>query len=528
MLSRRTVSLLIRPRWIEAVELRQGWGRKWTLTKCGRMPVLNEGPEQLISAIQGALEAAKIRAKEVVLGLPSSEVLLRHFILPQMPESEWRSAIQFEVRKYIPFKVDDLVWNFHVVEQPQAHQLGVVFVGAQRVTVAHYTSLLARAGLKARAIESPSVGLARMILRGQPGLAEETFAVAEISGDAAHIILVKDGVPYFSRDVSLAGRDETKPIEDFLSTSGEAPAATAAAKGDDRLDVLLSELHYSFNYFLREFPADHVGRLFLCGEPVGDEWLELLTKELRLAVERTPVAFLARALGASFYAGAWATSIGLAMPGMGKHGIAMPLAWRADRREWRLALAIEASLRRLVLKAAAAAVGLLIATAVLMRGQVVAVQRQAELERQQRPATAVVDTSQLTIAELQALVDKANQRSQFMRRRVEQRILVTPKLEGIARSLPDGTWLSSMTYETIPGESAQPQHLLALRGYCFLGDKQGELAVVTSLSRRLKENPMLFQGFTTAKLTSVRSQLLEKFQVTSFEVSCASGGDGGS
>ena len=525
MLFRRTVGLVIKPRWVEAVELRQGLGGKVTLTKSGRFPILSDEPEKMIQAIQGALQAAKIHTKDVVLGLPSSEVLLRHFTLPEMPKSEWRQAVQFEARKYIPFKMDELTWNFHATEQPATHQLRVVFVGAQQATVAHYVSVLAQAGVKPVAVESPSVGLARMVLRGQPALAAETIAVTEVSGEMAHIMLVKDGVPCFARDVSLAGREETKPVEDFLATAGEAAAGSpGAGRGDERLDLLISELHYSFNYFLREFPDERISRVLLCGEPVSDEWMETLTKELHISAERTPEPFRVRAPGTT-HAGAWAVAGGLAMSGLAKGGLLIPLEWRGGRQERQErtgAFVLDEPLRQLLVREATIAACLLAGVAFIMHQQVAAVR--GEIASEQQTRETAVPVNRMSVAELQQLAATAEQRAKVMQGLVDERVLLTPKLEALARLLPEGTWLDQLTYEARQNQPAAVARTLGLRGRCFLGDKQRELSVVTGVAQRLKDSPQLFQGFATAELSSLRSEAMQKYLVTTFEVRCASGG----
>src|SRR5437879_165955 len=88
----------------------------------------------IVVAIQQAVEGARLKSNKLAICVAGQDVLLRSFKLPLLPKPEWQAAIQFEARKHIPFRPEELAWDFHVTERRATKQLDVVFVGIRSET----------------------------------------------------------------------------------------------------------------------------------------------------------------------------------------------------------------------------------------------------------------------------------------------------------------------------------------------------------------------------------------------------------
>lgn len=534
---RATVGLSIRANWVEVLEVQRGFQRKIQVTKFGRFPVASPERAKVVAAIQGALAAAHIKTREVVLAIPTQEVILRYFTLPLIPKSEWNGAIQFEARKYVPFKLDELVWDFHVTERKAQRQLDVIFVAARKEVFLEYMALLQEAGLKAVAVEAASFGLGRALTYGNPALRNTTFTAIDVCGDTAHVALIHHGVPQVARDVFLVGQGELGPLEQLMHPLATTPAPVAAqpsdtpepavAPSDESIPVppvtteldqqfasLVSELRLSLDYFAREFPGQEVRQVVLCGEEVVGQWRDGLSQELKLRVELAHGHAVDRAKTLPL---AWTLALGLALHESGAPGPrvnfmqhesqTVPLVGRAHVRTavWRPAL-IEA-----VLVCAA-----LIATYCVQHAKVSRASTELRQVQQARARIALP----VAVSDPQGLYDlrqRVEDRLSLLQATVGSTLYLTPKLAALPRLLPDVIWLENLLFRS---SAAGTESGLSgmMRGICLAGDKARDIGLVNQLTEQLRGAPEFVAGFLNIQLTSVGSARVQESDVTSFEV----------
>ncbi len=68
---------------------------------------------KIVALFNEALRRNKIESKEAVLSLSGKDLIMRTFEMPNLPKDEMASAINFEAKKYIPFRVEELVSGYH-------------------------------------------------------------------------------------------------------------------------------------------------------------------------------------------------------------------------------------------------------------------------------------------------------------------------------------------------------------------------------------------------------------------------------
>jgi len=275
-MAKPTVGLVFRPDAIEAAVLTRTI-RGLTLERCARVNIVTQQQEasdyhdqQVAQAVQEALSACQVATREVAVTVPAKDVLLRCFKLPLLPKAEWEQAVHFEVRKYIPFKVDELTWTYHLVEHKAEKRLTAVFLGIRTDVLVKLQDYLEAAGIKAVGIEALSVSLARAASRSARKLSKDGFVgIVDLEQDVAHIVIMKDQLPYLSRDVSLAQGREL--------LAREAPASSDI---DRRAELLLSELRLSLEYFTHEHAYANIEKILLFGEEYAvASWCPWLTEQ---------------------------------------------------------------------------------------------------------------------------------------------------------------------------------------------------------------------------------------------------------
>jgi len=523
--------LVIRPHAVELVSMAEG-----KLAAHARVPIEGDGPEALTRAMTQALAQAQLKPKRrLSVCLSHADVLLRYFAMPALPRAEWDQAVQFEVRKYIPFKTDTLSWDYHVLAASASakrdagsgkdrSRMEIVFGGVPRDVLQRFTEALGAAGLQPTAIEPLSVSLARLRLPEDDGTPDGFVCLVDVEPERAHLVIARGGVPYLMRSVPLA-------LEPPASGAEAGSAGSAAQQ-------LLSELRVSMDFFTREYPSAQIARVVLFGdEPRIAPWVQEMAGQLLCPVE----------LGRSLLAGrvqaecplAFAAAVGL----LEKGGAALDFLRRSIAEKPKAAgvSSVPArslgSLRPLVVHAltllkepktlAATGVSMaaaLIACWLLGARQISDARRELQAVGRSRVSVGLgLDgMSQAALAPSSAALQK---QLAFLKQAVGQRSGVAARFDALVRVLPEGVWLTNLSFEDRVDEATgKSQFRLSVGGACFRqGEGLEELTAIQEFEQRVKQNPALFSGSGFVQLEGINAQTQAKYTYRTFQLSCQSG-----
>lgn len=463
------------------------------LTKSAQVKIKSEQPnkEEIIEAIQEAFNQSKIENKEVIFGVVDKEVMIRFFRMPCIPKQERKNAVKFEAKRYIPFRIEEVVLGFQATEKKDESKLEVIFAASKKGHINNYLSLLREGGLNPVALEPACFSILRTLYFTNQIRKIETVAVVNIDSSAAEITVVRDGIPYLSRALSL-------------NVSNIQPL----------LDSLLGEIQLSFDYYRRQFPGDNINRIIFYNEREGlKEVNESLSKELKIpVVKANPVEALS---GRQYSSVEFSIVYGLALKGLIKSQLEIELYTEekvVPEEKKRLVKATVASLLPALLA--------LIALYLFMSRGVTELKAELNKTKQARINTDLVpfDASHSKIEETKIEI---SERLRILKRLISDRVYWTTKFDELPKFLPEGIWFEEIKLEEKLTEGTRySQSYLILKGNVFLQDTPGEMELLNKFLIDLKKNGTFFEGFQEVKLTSVSQGESVGFEVTKFEISC--------
>ncbi len=278
---------------IKIVEL-QG-GIKPRLSRFGRISLtegaINAGEikerEQVGKAIKELFAKTKITSKRVVIAIPGQAAIIRHIKMPLMEDNEVANAIHWEAERYIPFPVDEVTLDFKVIKRStDRNEMDVLMVCARNDIIYSHIETLKDIGLQTLAVDVQTFSLMRA-----SGLeatdTEGAVALLDIGFETSDLMILKDGIPLFTRVIPLAGNRFTKTIASNLGiTSEEAEEikinkidalshsesiqnlnldAKANFAMEEGLKELTLEIRRSFDYFHLQERNEEVNRLIING-----------------------------------------------------------------------------------------------------------------------------------------------------------------------------------------------------------------------------------------------------------------------
>ena len=162
---------------------------------------------KLTAVFKDELRRNKIEVNKSVFCLSGKDLIIRTFEMPAMPREEVAPAVSFEAKKYIPFKVEELIFDYQIQVDRLTHKNSVLFVGIKKETIEKYVSLARQLNIKIVSIEYSAFSLVRAV---KLAAAEERGIVAVLGvdlkeDDEANFSVFENGFPLFSRDFSLSG-----------------------------------------------------------------------------------------------------------------------------------------------------------------------------------------------------------------------------------------------------------------------------------------------------------------------------------
>ncbi len=217
-------------------------GKEFRLSTWGevRTPVSLDSEAQqdkvtLQETIKKLVDDAKVDTKNVILGLPETEVFSQIIELPPLSKAELATAINFEAEQYIPVPLEEVQLEYLVLKMPPKgavnERMLVLLVAAKKRTLTKIVEAVEGAGLIPLAVETEVLSLLRLLNNYDATKAQFLIDFGHRSTD---MVVIYNNTLQFIRT---------------LNTGGEA--LTRAVAKNLRMEPLQAE-QYKVNYGINE------------------------------------------------------------------------------------------------------------------------------------------------------------------------------------------------------------------------------------------------------------------------------------
>jgi type IV pilus assembly protein PilM len=249
--------------------------------------------ERIVSICEGQ----NIKTKNVATAVSGHSVIVKRVPMPFMAEEELYDRIQSEASQHIPFDVADVNLSYQVFES-EGPQMDVLLVAAKKDKILNHTNVLAQAGRTPTVVDIDAFALQNCfeVNYEMPG---QTVALLNIGASVMNINIVRDGIPLFTRDVSVGGNQYTDALQKELDLSfedaerlkkGESIAGVSEEQRSSVLrsvsDILILEIQKTFDFFRATATGENIQHIFVAGGTARvPGLLDLLREEFAVTVE---------------------------------------------------------------------------------------------------------------------------------------------------------------------------------------------------------------------------------------------------
>lgn len=465
---------------------------------------------QLVAKIKASIRERRIQARKVCLGLANKDQFIRGFQMLLLSKAEMDLGVLFEVKKHIPFKTEDLFFDYQRRIDKKSSKMNILFVAATKNSLDTSAAILTQAGFKLAAVEPAGFALIRLLALTKQFNPKLSFALVAIDGPYAEFSIVDKNFPCFSRDINL------------LPPSGALESVEA---GETRTVVerLTSEIRVSLDFFRRQFSGSSIDKLFFLSKntPMQEELILALSEDLGLLVERVE---LEKNKEAEALEGLDAfKAYALALKDAVKINLSVDLA---KKKAFRPAVVEEAPKKVKpfvfnpgMLKWPVSIVLVLIALGYgwplieLNKANIKLVQSRKDIETALLPNLQGFSLDALK-SEKQNYTNKLN----IIEKLISSGVRLAPSWNVVPQALEKGVWLENLAISISKGRQS-----LSIRGAVYLGDEGAEFEAAHAFHKKLKNNSDFMRGFKNLELNSLnRSQIpvgSESYTVTYFDIS---------
>ena len=274
--------------------------------------------ELVIQALRECAAKAGIGKEPVATAVCGRAVIVKKIVMDKMSAEDAREAIFWEAEQHVPFDIDDITLDFQILnEDIGAGQMEILLVAAKKDMVQTHAELIRDAGFRPAVIEvasfanqnaweylrqkdAPPAAAAEQpaapddasqpddpvggdFAPEDPATAVEAVAAAEfvalldIGGGVTNVHIVRDGVPYFTRDLPIGTSHFVDEFQKQLGLTWETAKRVARGHTSEVDTELVSDivravgeeifqgLEPSLAYLKNSGEAEGIDRIVLSG-----------------------------------------------------------------------------------------------------------------------------------------------------------------------------------------------------------------------------------------------------------------------
>ena len=242
---------------------------------------LNENSKtRFKTALKKMLRETSIATTKLVnIGVRGPAVVVRYPVLPKMSKEELAGAMRFELEQHIPFKKEEVEYDFRVLEEfsPGPQSMKIALAAVRKEFVEEQIKIITEAGLRVSNVDTDSTALINAFTTTNPLTEGEVVALINIGFETTNINILKGNEPFLSRDIQFGGSSLAKLIakdknialseaDQILKSEEEREGILELAR--ENLETLANEIRLSFGYYESQFEKT-ISKIYLSGGMVN-------------------------------------------------------------------------------------------------------------------------------------------------------------------------------------------------------------------------------------------------------------------
>lgn len=437
--------------------------------------------------INKTLREAAADSKNVYISLTDKDFIYRSLEMPAMAKREIESSVLYEIEKYIPFKINELAWDYDYVNISQEKKINLSFVGIKNDDLLRIQNIVARLNLTPVTVEPSSLSLAKILLAQKNYSKLKNFAILDFSDNESYLTFFYQNLPVFNRYLTVTRKE-----------------------GQIDFDKFIESVRLSFQYFKREFRLYELEKFIVVGSSRNDTLRSFVKEELQVEPEMVTATDLTGNMQASVET---VKALGVASAELKGYKF-KPTVKTVEAEvleEGGVAPSVPFNVGKLLLSVGIGAV-LSFFVYLVMATQVSV--KETQIKNERKELVFPVSISGRSVSDVQATVTLAKEENKAWEELSKSFKPIGGILDEIPMVLPAGAWLEDFTLNI----SNNGTYDLQMSGNAYLSDSVKERASIDDFISRLTSSAEVKKIFTSIRLISTEAKEERGFKYTSFSI----------
>lgn len=231
---------------------------------------------QLINSVLGDNDLPRT---DVRLSLPETVISTKVISIPPLSDAELASAIGWQAEQHIPIPPEELSLEYQVLYKPKKgedSQMRVLLIGTRKRMVERFVGMFNEIGVEPTLLETHMISIVRSL---QFTTDDPTTLIAHIGSSNMNLAIVHQGELQFVISHMNGGQMLTKALETAIGLDAAQAEQYKRSYGLDGsqfqgkvkdallppVNMLLTELRKSVQFFVNQHPQETVQRIVLSG-----------------------------------------------------------------------------------------------------------------------------------------------------------------------------------------------------------------------------------------------------------------------
>ncbi len=255
----------------------------------------------VVDSMNHVFYEGKTKTKKVSFGVSGSSVIVKRIEVQKLPPAEMHEHILWEIRPHIPFNPDEVNLDYQIIESADIppDRVGVILTAVKKEKLNEYLNLFSLSDKSAAIVDLDSFAILNSVMVNYGMYKERSVAIINIGASITNVVIAKNGVPVFVRDIAFGGNHFTDLIQKELNLKYEKAESVkkgrqvegvsqAAVKPvlDLILEELRSEIKKTFEFYRSNSSDGSIDNILLSGGTANlDQIVDTFSQTFDMPVE---------------------------------------------------------------------------------------------------------------------------------------------------------------------------------------------------------------------------------------------------
>jgi type IV pilus assembly protein PilM len=170
--------------------------------------------QAVVDTIRNLVETKAVKSKRVATAVSGRAVIVKKIIMDRLSEEDTREAIYWEAEQHIPYDVSEVILDFQILKtEVGPKQMQVLLVAAKKGMINVHADLIKEAGLFPELIDVDAFAVQNALEANYDFTPEDVVTFVNMGAERTNVSIVKDGIPHFTKDLSLGGHTVAEALQ---------------------------------------------------------------------------------------------------------------------------------------------------------------------------------------------------------------------------------------------------------------------------------------------------------------------------